>query len=389
MRNKLKLLLIFVSLFVAFFALSVTAQADTVITATVVPTSLTSVSVDLEAGNTFLTSTQFVVKYDSKVLTFKDASITSKREGDFGNVKKIADGELLVSFFAATHAYATDLMTLNFEFSKENHGKDFGFSAEIENIYVSKDNSGADSAELTNGLINWNIPTIAKLETSCAQSGLLYLIDQASEPNYSTLSAIIRWSNGSAYNIPIEDCAIQSNFNGSKAGQYTVTVSYKNVSAKYIVMVVNNPQNAKLNIKNLPTKLEYALNTAVDAFDTAGLVVELVYADGTVEEIDISTLNFTGFDPTTTGKQTIFIHFISETKDEYVETFEIEVVELNLKVGDLDGDEGISSADARLCLRGAVGLDTLTPEQIKAADIDKDGDITSADARLILRASVG
>jgi len=57
--------------------------------------------------------------------------------------------------------------------------------------------------------------------------------------------------------------------------------------------------------------------------------------------------------------------------------------------GDIDGDNTISSSDARLVLRASVGLETFT-EEIKAlADVDKDGTVSSFDARLILRASVG
>ncbi len=58
-------------------------------------------------------------------------------------------------------------------------------------------------------------------------------------------------------------------------------------------------------------------------------------------------------------------------------------------IGDVDGDNEVTSSDARLALRAAVKLETLTEAQTKAADADKDGEITSSDARLILRAAVG
>ncbi len=60
-----------------------------------------------------------------------------------------------------------------------------------------------------------------------------------------------------------------------------------------------------------------------------------------------------------------------------------------LIAGDIDGDDGVSAADARLVLRASVGLETLSAEQIAAADADRDGTISAADARLVLRASVG
>ena len=57
--------------------------------------------------------------------------------------------------------------------------------------------------------------------------------------------------------------------------------------------------------------------------------------------------------------------------------------------GDVNNDQQVTSADARLVLRAAVGLETFTAMQKKLADVNFDNDITSADARLVLRAAVG
>ena len=59
--------------------------------------------------------------------------------------------------------------------------------------------------------------------------------------------------------------------------------------------------------------------------------------------------------------------------------------------GDVDGDGGISAADARLALRASVGLEDYKKDspQYKAADVDGQDKVSAADARLILRASVG
>ncbi len=58
-------------------------------------------------------------------------------------------------------------------------------------------------------------------------------------------------------------------------------------------------------------------------------------------------------------------------------------------LGDLNGDGSVTSADARLALRAAVGLESLSVTQTLAADVDQDDHIRSADARLILRVAVG
>lgn len=61
--------------------------------------------------------------------------------------------------------------------------------------------------------------------------------------------------------------------------------------------------------------------------------------------------------------------------------------------GDLDSDGTVSSSDARLTLRAAVGLESNSSQWFTEAgnvESDKDGNkLTSSDARLILRASVG
>ncbi|MBR1811092.1 MAG: leucine-rich repeat protein [Clostridia bacterium] len=56
-------------------------------------------------------------------------------------------------------------------------------------------------------------------------------------------------------------------------------------------------------------------------------------------------------------------------------------------LGDLNGDKKVNSVDARLALRAAARLDTLTDVQRLAADIDGDGKVGSGDARRILRAA--
>ena len=58
--------------------------------------------------------------------------------------------------------------------------------------------------------------------------------------------------------------------------------------------------------------------------------------------------------------------------------------------GDVDNDGTVSAADARLALRGSVGLEKMEKDtrRFLSADVDGDGKVTSADARLILRVSV-
>ena len=59
--------------------------------------------------------------------------------------------------------------------------------------------------------------------------------------------------------------------------------------------------------------------------------------------------------------------------------------ELVIGLGDVDGDGRVTAADARLILRAAAQLVTLTMEQEFNADVDKDGKVTAIDARIVLR----
>lgn len=59
--------------------------------------------------------------------------------------------------------------------------------------------------------------------------------------------------------------------------------------------------------------------------------------------------------------------------------------------GDIDDNGKVEAADARICLRAAVGLDIIYAgtEMFTAADVNGNGNIEAADARLILRTAVG
>ena len=63
--------------------------------------------------------------------------------------------------------------------------------------------------------------------------------------------------------------------------------------------------------------------------------------------------------------------------------------EMEIGMGDVDGDGHILAADARLILRRAADLITFTMEQEKLADVNRDGQITAIDARMVLRVASG
>ena len=57
-------------------------------------------------------------------------------------------------------------------------------------------------------------------------------------------------------------------------------------------------------------------------------------------------------------------------------------------LGDVDGNDSITAADAALLLRSVVGLSLLDTESRLSADLNEDGIIQASDAALLLRSVV-
>ena len=57
--------------------------------------------------------------------------------------------------------------------------------------------------------------------------------------------------------------------------------------------------------------------------------------------------------------------------------------------GDVSGDGSIPAYDASLAARYAVGLISLTPQQITAADVSGNGEVSAYDVSLIAQYVVG
>ena len=61
-----------------------------------------------------------------------------------------------------------------------------------------------------------------------------------------------------------------------------------------------------------------------------------------------------------------------------------------IRLGDVDDNDVVTTADARLILRHAVRLETLSDDALVAANVDQDpeGTVSTSDARLALRIAV-
>ena len=66
------------------------------------------------------------------------------------------------------------------------------------------------------------------------------------------------------------------------------------------------------------------------------------------------------------------------------------IVNKDIAYGDVDGNDAVNTADARLALLSAAGIKTITDEGVfKRADVNNDGVVSLFDARQILRGAAG
>lgn len=307
MKQKLKMLFVFAAVICLSFIFSAAANADTVITAEVIPETYDSIRVDFRCGASYMTSTQFYVSFDADTLKYVSVETLSEKDGDFGTAKLVENGKLLVSFFASAHAFNNDMLTLHFDLINHKATSDFDFSSSFLNLYVSKDNSGADSAVTDDAELIWNVYDMIGLSLSVPADALIYDKGEAATPNLDGLTIYGMWPNEHRILIPSEVCTIDtSQFNGNKNGIYNITVSYRGFKTSYSV-AVGVPTPESLRIEKNPNKMSYKQDSTED-FDTTGLVIVGYYPDqgGLYEVIDSDEYTITGFDTSAApGKQTI------------------------------------------------------------------------------------
>ena len=154
-----------------------------------------------------------------------------------------------------------------------------------------------------------------------------------------------------------------------------------------------------------------------------GLSITAEYADGKKNKVNTADCMFSGFDSSACGEYTVKVFYggksvsftVTVTHDhvfegEYVESRhphrsyslcmcgEVNYLDngtlrsdcpecnnTNIVYGDVNMDFDITTDDARLVLRIAVGVEQVSAEQLIAADVDGIAGVTTDDARLLLR----
>ena len=135
--------------------------------------------------------------------------------------------------------------------------------------------------------------------------------------------------------------------------------------------------------------IELGDTTAVGSYlnndiDFSKLKVYVVYNSGERKEITDYTLKH-NIDIAKAGEYPVTVVYKDFTKIFYYTVAQ----KYTVIAGDVNLDGKITSADARLALRNAAGLETLSEEAFLAADVNSDKKVTASDARKILRVSAG
>lgn len=351
------------------------------------------IEVSVRVNDTYLTSAQLYVKYDSGRVAFAGGQLTTGSSADIC-VFNDASSQVAINF-ASVNTVCTNkaFVKLNFTIKAGATGK-CAFSLAAKNCYFATgtDGDGVKTTSVTLTPASCSVPSVKSLTVTSSYTYPFFIVGSISSLDMSKFKIKATYTTGDTETIPVSACKViylkngaTTTFDGKSVGNYICRFTYKDCYGDFIFIVgTKDAIPSSVTISAKPTKLRYLVNST-EKLDLSGLVLSVKKTDGKVETVNVGSaavdgLVYSGFDITAGGKQTITLNYKGKSA-----TYEIMVGYLK---GDIDNNGSISSADARLALRCAVKLETFNEVQEEAADVDHSGTITSADARLILRYAV-
>ncbi|MBE6805870.1 MAG: hypothetical protein E7526_05070 [Ruminococcaceae bacterium] len=161
-----------------------------------------------------------------------------------------------------------------------------------------------------------------------------------------------------------------SGFDNSVVGKQTLTVSYGGKTTTYEIEIIARNLTG-IKITKTPNKTEYL--EVKDQLNVVGGQITLYYDNETEETIAIKESMVTGFDNTKVGEQVLTVNYGEKTA---------EFVVIILGLGDIDGVDGITDADAEWLLMFTFFPDDYPVNQ--TCDFNGDGKVNDADAEHLL-----
>ncbi len=149
---------------------------------------------------------------------------------------------------------------------------------------------------------------------------LTYFVGDKEDRSGLTVSVV--YSNGDS--VLLESGYTVSGFSSSSAGEKTITVKYKDLSASYKVSVFN-PALQKITISKKPAKLSYYLG---EKLDTSGIKVTASYENGKTADVT-SKITVTG-DLSSAGTKKITVSY-TERDVKKTATYDVTVTDVQIK----------------------------------------------------------
>ena len=149
---------------------------------------------------------------------------------------------------------------------------------------------------------------ISKIEITTLPNKLEYRKNETLDTTGLVVSTV--WTDGSKE--VLADGYTVSDLDSIETGEKTITITYQDFTATFIVEVVADASG--IRISHYPTKIYYKIG---ESFDSTGLVVVVVRQDGTEKEITDYTVS--GFDSSKAGAKTITVSY--QTEIDGIETF--------------------------------------------------------------------
>ncbi len=205
----------------------------------------------------------------------------------------------------------------------------------------------------------------------------LTVYSNTAPPSIDKLTFIASYDNGETEEISGSDCTVKCNPSEFRLGpgneaEVWFGDKYTKISFSYSLV-------SETGIRAVPPAvLSFFYG---EEADLSALKVYLCYNDG--EEVEIRDFTIDEIDYTLKGDQRIFVRYKN-----YSTFFTINIDPYCSK-GDVDSNGKVNAKDARLALRAAVEIITLSGNAFFAADTDRNDKISANDARRILRHSVG
>ena len=131
----------------------------------------------------------------------------------------------------------------------------------------------------------------------------------------------------------------------------------------------------------LPSSMRFPLGTSISSMGIAVRLRSNVWGDC---YMPLSDEFCTGFNSGSAGEQTVTVNIEGCTA-----VFSVVLAAQSGIPGDVDGDGMVTSSDALMIMRHALGVAHLSGAALAAADADGDGNVTAADSLLAMRTAMG